>query len=67
MTSLRTMEGLNLNHIQQQWGEVLAYQIKADALQFVNTGQMVLLSQHLILTNAGRLFGDGIAAELFRD
>jgi len=67
MTSLRTMEGLNLNHIQQQWGDVLADQIKADALQFVNTGQMVLLSQHLILTNAGRLFADGIAAELFRD
>jgi len=67
MTSLRTMEGLNLTFVQQQWGEVLTNQLKAEALEFINSGKMVLLNNYLVLTNAGRLFADGIAADLFRD
>lgn len=67
MTSLRTMEGLSLQHIQQQWGEVYINQLLEEATGFIGEGKMVALNNRLILTNEGRLFADGIAASLFRD
>lgn len=67
MTSLRTMEGLNLGFVEQQWGESFGNNIKAEAAQFINNGKMLLLNNQLLLTNAGRLFADGIASDLFLD
>lgn len=67
MTSLRTMEGLNLGYIQQQWGNAFTNQLNAEAIQLINNGKIVLHNNHLMLTNAGRLFADGIASDLFRD
>jgi len=66
MTSLRTMEGLSLNHIAEQWSEAQASAIKKEAAVFLKEGSMTASNDHLILTNAGRLLADGIAAELFR-
>ncbi len=65
MTSLRTMEGLSLQHIAQHWNDVIATSIKKDAAIFLNEGSMTASDDHLILTNSGKLLADGIAAELF--
>lgn len=65
MTSLRTMEGLSLQRIQQHWGLAEAERVKNGAFVFLSNGQVILINNSLVLTNSGRLFADGIAAELF--
>jgi oxygen-independent coproporphyrinogen-3 oxidase len=66
MTSLRTIEGLSLKVISTKRGTDIADAIKKDAAIFLKEGTMTASNDHLILTNAGKLLADGIAAELFR-
>jgi oxygen-independent coproporphyrinogen III oxidase len=66
MTSLRTMEGLSLQFVSVNWGSDMANAIKKDAAIFLDEGTMTASNDHLILTDAGKLLADGIAAELFR-
>ncbi len=61
MTSLRTMEGLNLNKLEKTSTE----QLLSTAERFINSGKMLLKENSLILTKEGKLLADGIAAELF--
>lgn len=65
MTSLRTMEGLNLEYVINNFGEKAANKLKQEAQQFIETGKMQLNNGYLQLTKEGKLFADGIAAELF--
>lgn len=65
MTSLRTMEGLNLEYVVNRFGEKAANKLKEEAQQFIETGKMQLNNGYLQLTKEGKLFADGIAAELF--
>jgi oxygen-independent coproporphyrinogen-3 oxidase len=65
MTSLRTMEGLSLKRVAQDWGNAAASSIKNEADRFITAGTAMLQNSHLILTSKGRLFADGIAADLF--
>lgn len=65
MTSLRTMEGLNLEYVVNRFGEKAASKLQQEAKQFIETGKMQLQNGHLVLTKEGKLFADGIAAELF--
>ena len=65
MTSLRTMEGLNLEYVASRFGEKTADKLKQEAQQFIETGKMQLNNGYLQLTKEGKLFADGIAAELF--
>ena len=66
MTSLRTMEGLSLQHVQQQWSDAMVTDILKDAQPYLQAGNMLFDTQYLRLTNAGRLLADGIAADLFQ-
>ena len=66
MTSLRTTEGLSLNYISDKWNALQADAIKKDAVIFLAEGSITSSGDHLILTNAGKLLADGIAAGLFR-
>lgn len=66
MTSLRTIKGLSLRYIFEHWNETEAAAIRKDADAFIKEGTMVASNEHLILTDAGKLLADGIAAELFR-
>ena len=66
MTSLRTMEGCDLNFITDKWGKVDTEKLKAESGKFIPLGEMILQNNHLVLTNKGKLFADGIASELFR-
>lgn len=65
MTSLRLLEGCDLTYVTEQFGAAAANRLKTEAALFVNSGQMAVLNNHLILTQQGKLFADGIAAALF--
>ena len=63
MTSLRTAEGLDLSRIS-----VASHQALLDSSRkFIDAGKLILKKNRLILTNEGKLFADGIAADLFID
>ncbi|MEO5681187.1 MAG: radical SAM family heme chaperone HemW [Chitinophagaceae bacterium] len=65
MTSLRTKEGLDLQHAQKNFGEKASRQIQQNSQKYI-TGEKLLLNGSLLqLTREGKLFADGIAADLF--
>lgn len=66
MTSLRTIEGCNLEEIKEKWGQGEGQKLKAKMVKFIAAGQIVLQDQRLTLTKQGKLFADAIASELFR-
>jgi oxygen-independent coproporphyrinogen-3 oxidase len=61
MTSLRTMEGLDLEKIS----EATNNKLQAAGKKYIDSGLLKLKDQHLILTREGQLLADGIAAALF--
>jgi oxygen-independent coproporphyrinogen-3 oxidase len=65
MTSLRTIEGLDLDHVQKIFGEDKTIRIKSLASKYEQTEKLNTVNQKLILTREGKLFADGIAADLF--
>ena len=66
MTSLRTMEGLSLQKIKQLHCEKTSADILSEAEKFIHREWMKNENDFLILTEKGKLFADGIAADLFR-
>jgi oxygen-independent coproporphyrinogen-3 oxidase len=66
MTSLRTMEGLSLQKINQLYCEKTGAAILNDAKKFIHRDWLKNENDFLILTDKGKLFADGIAADLFR-
>lgn len=65
MTSLRTSKGCDLSLVAARYGEERRVQLAAGARSFMQKGWMVQVDDTLVLTAAGKLFADGIAAELF--
>ncbi|MBO9200254.1 MULTISPECIES: radical SAM family heme chaperone HemW [Niastella] len=65
MTSLRTIEGLDIAWVVARFGEREANQLQRASQPFIDSGKMRFYNNHLQLTNEGKLFADGIAAELF--
>jgi oxygen-independent coproporphyrinogen-3 oxidase len=61
MTSLRTMEGLDLKKVH----EATSSKLQTTTKKYIDSGLMKLNNKHLILTNEGKLLADGIAAALF--
>jgi oxygen-independent coproporphyrinogen-3 oxidase len=66
MTSLRTIEGLSLEHVDVNWNDKHAEELLKEAHEFLEREEMMKINDHLMLTNKGKLLADGIAAELFR-
>lgn len=72
MTSLRTKEGLNLERVRSSaFGHDShrdhSQDLEIRSQKFINEGTMILKENTLILTKEGKLFADGIAADLFID
>ena len=67
MTSLRTMEGINLEKISKSFGKEKAQVILTEAHKYLLTGKTTMQSGCIKLTNEGKLFADGISADLFFD
>jgi oxygen-independent coproporphyrinogen-3 oxidase len=63
MTSLRTMEGLDLNRLNGN----IAIQLQGAAKKYIASGLMKSGDGYLRLTREGKLLADGIAASLFLD
>ena len=63
MTSLRTMEGLDINKIP----EAMSHELRSASKKFIESGKLTLKENKLLLTREGKLFADGIAADLFID
>ena len=66
MTALRTAAGIDLDKLAKDFGADSATQIKADARKFITTGKLSVEGTFLRLSDEGKLFADGIAADLFR-
>jgi oxygen-independent coproporphyrinogen-3 oxidase len=67
MTSLRTREGLDLQQVCLRFGDEKGRILEKQALEFIGLGRMEKQDGKLVLTGAGELFDDGIAAALFFD
>lgn len=65
MTSLRTMEGLDPGFINSIDGIDTSNKLLQAANKWIDTGKLVIENNRLILTKEGKLFADGIAADLF--
>ena len=65
MTSLRTMEGLNLEKVNSAFGKKYSDEILKASEKYSNTKKLEKINTNLILTREGKLFADGIAADLF--
>jgi oxygen-independent coproporphyrinogen-3 oxidase len=65
MTSLRTMEGLDLNFVSKNFGEEKRIEILNAGKKYTTNGKLNFANHSLVLTNEGKLFADGIAADLF--
>ena len=65
MTSLRTVEGLDLNYVKIKFGEAFSTKLTQQSAKYTSTKKVVIENLKIILTNEGKLFADGIAADLF--
>ena len=65
MTSLRTAAGINTKYIEQFFGEEKSNAVKAASVKYESTGKLIIMHGTINLTNEGKLFADGIAADLF--
>ena len=65
MTSLRTMEGLDVKLVATRFGEKAAGELQRGSKLFIEAGKIQWHNGHLQLTRQGKLFADGMAAELF--
>ncbi len=65
MTSLRTVEGLDLSYVKKKFGEDKSSMLQKRSIKYQETLKLTQLSGRIILTAEGKLFADGIAADLF--
>jgi oxygen-independent coproporphyrinogen-3 oxidase len=65
MTSLRTMWGCDVQYVREVWGEEIAFRFSLFAFRFIDKGWLVENNGVYCLTDDGKLFADGIAAEFF--
>lgn len=65
MTSIRTMEGLSLQHVGSNWGNDKAATIETNSAKAIGQGYVIAKENFLVLSNAGKLMADGIASDLF--
>ncbi len=65
MTSLRTIEGVDLDFVKEKFGEDKSYTLQQASLRYQQNKNLKLTDQKLQLTTNGKLFTDGITADLF--
>jgi oxygen-independent coproporphyrinogen-3 oxidase len=65
MTSLRTLEGLDLTYAATNFGEKARTELQKNSRKYISGEKLLLNGTALQLTKEGKLFADGIAADLF--
>ncbi len=66
MTSLRTLEGISLQKVTNEFGELRTQELLKSAQPYIQHRTLKLENRHLQTTIKGKLLADGIAADLFR-
>jgi oxygen-independent coproporphyrinogen-3 oxidase len=66
MTSLRTIEGIRITHVQDNWGVENAELLQKNSEKYMSRGMLTRVNNSIVLTREGKLFADGIAADLFQ-
>ena len=67
MTSLRTMEGLSLLIVEEKFGIKIKTELQIISKKWEVGGKLICSEEKIVLTKEGKLFADGIAADLFFD
>lgn len=65
MTTLRTAEGIDLDFVREQFGNEYSNKLNEESRKWKEGGKIKPSPSKLILTREGKLFADGIAADLF--
>ena len=65
MTSLRTLEGLDLTRVVQEFGKNEVERIQTSIEKHVTSGLVTQNGNLFQLTRHGKLYADGIASDLF--
>lgn len=65
MTSLRTAEGLDMNYITAHFGKDKTLVLQKGIQKWETSGKLKNVSEKFLLTAEGKLFADGVAADLF--
>ncbi|MEO8412560.1 MAG: radical SAM family heme chaperone HemW [Ginsengibacter sp.] len=65
MTALRTVEGLDLKIIEENFSLWERTRIENEIVKYKNQKKIIINKEKIILTDEGKLFADGIAADLF--
>lgn len=65
MTALRTREGIDINKIESLLDAGSLKTFNNTIMKWVNSGHTVIKDNRIFLTREGKLFADGIAADLF--
>ena len=65
MTSLRTIEGMDLHLVENNFSKTERHRIEDLSKKYVEGKMMIGENDRLLLTDEGKLFADGIAADLF--
>jgi len=65
MTSLRTIEGLDLKLIENNFSIKERKRIENAVTDYINKKSIVYNNEKLVLSDEGKLFADGIASDLF--
>lgn len=65
MTSLRTIEGSSYDYVLEKFGESTLDKTKKVAAHFIQKGQLLEQNNNLKVTQQGKFFLDGIAADFF--
>jgi oxygen-independent coproporphyrinogen III oxidase len=65
MISLRTIDGLDLDHVAGKFGANASRSLQKLSGEYIRDQKMENSGARLVLTEKGKLFADGIAAQLF--
>ena len=65
MTSLRTMEGIDLKIVEENFSAEERKRIENEIQKYIHQRKIIFKEEKIILTDEGKLFADGIAADLF--
>ncbi len=65
MTSLRTMEGLDLQKVATEFGPGFSDKLQEASIKWEKGSKLKMADSKIILTTEGKLFADGIASDLF--
>lgn len=65
MTGLRTSTGISLEKVRKEFGELYLSKLLTESKNYLDCNKIILKSNHLILTNAGKLIADRISSDFF--